>query len=160
MGYGKTTPPKHLIVFDPGKATGWALFEDGKIKDWGILRSLPELDEFLINYVTNYGMPTNVLYENFIVFANKAQKQTGSKMEAPQAIGKIKLWASMLGITPEKPQMSNILKLAVKWSGVDHDKGDHANSHNKAAFNHGVYWLVKNDMMLPAGIKEGIENLG
>jgi hypothetical protein len=149
-GYGNTPPPHHLIVFDPGKATGWCLFQDGVVKDWGICRSLTAFDQFLIDYVPTYGTPDKILYEHFIVFGNKAQKQTGSKMEAPQAIGKIKFWAKMLRIEPLPPQMSNILPLAVKWSGVQ--LGAHTNSHNKAALNHGVYWLVKNDMMIPGGM--------
>jgi hypothetical protein len=151
-GYGRTPPPDHMVVFDPGKATGWCTFKKGKVSDWGICRSLGRLDDFLIDYVDQYGTPDKILYENFIVFGNKAQKQTGSKMEAPQAIGKIKFWAKMLGIEPEPPQMSNILTLAIKWSGVE--LGAHNNSHNKAALNHGVYWLVKKDMMLPAGMKD------
>lgn len=144
--------PAHLIVFDPGKATGWCLFKDGVMNAWGICRSLSALDDFLMSYVATYGQPTCILYENFIVFANKAQKQSGSKMEAPQAIGKIKLWAAMIGVEPEKPQMSNILSIAVKWSGVQ--LGAHHNSHNKSALNHGVYWLVKNGMMKPGGLEK------
>lgn len=149
-GLGLAKPPHHLIVFDPGKATGWAKFVDGVFNEWGICRTLPALDEFLLDYVANHGVPDKILWENFIVFGNRAQKQTGSKMEAPQAIGKLKLWASMLGVEPEAPQMSNVLPLAIKWSGVK--LGDHRNSHNKSALNHGVYWLVKHDMMVPGGM--------
>lgn len=143
--------PRHILALDPGKATGWCRFIDGVIDDWGICRSIPTFQTFLQDYEALYGKPDIVIYEDFIVFKNKANQQAGSKMEAPQVIGQIKLWASMLKI-PTVRQMSSILQIAKKWSGVDHDKGDHNNSHHKAAMNHGVYWLVKNQMMLPQGM--------
>lgn len=156
-GYGKTPPPHHMIAFDPGKATGWALFKDGVLEDWGICQSLPEFTKFLQHYVSTYGRPDKIVYENFIVFKQKAHKQAGSKMEAPQAIGQIKLWAAMLGFKESElaSQMSSILGIAQKWSGLRVDSVSHDRSHNIAAYNHGVYWLVSNDMMLPGGIDAG-----
>lgn len=156
-GYGKTPPPAHLVAFDPGKATGWAIFKNGVLFDWGICPSLPEFTSFLQNYLVKYGKPDKIVYENFIVFKQKAQRQAGSKMEAPQAIGQIKLWAAMIGFDESDlaVQMSNILPIAEKWSGVKVDAVSHDRSHNRAALNHGVYWLVKNDMMLPGGMSVG-----
>lgn len=139
------TPPHHLVVFDPGKATGWAIFIDGKIKDYGIVRGLDEFNIFIQEYATNYGTPDVILYETFHLFPNKAQKQSGSDMPASQVIGKIELWASMLACRVEK-QNSSILSIAQKWSKVKVPT-NHNESHGIVALNHGIYWLVANNFI-------------
>lgn len=144
------TPPKHLLAIDPGKANGWAKFTDGELAKFGIVRGLDKFDEFLQNYIQIHGMPDVVVYETFVVFRHKAQQQAGSKMEASQAIGKINFWCSMLKI-PVVKQPSSILPTAILWSKMPMPK-NHDVSHDVAAANHGVYYLVKNGMKLPTGI--------
>lgn len=139
------TPPHHLVVFDPGKATGYAVFIDGIIKDYGIVRGLDEFDLFVQSYVTKYGIPDVILYETFHLFPNKAQKQAGSDMPASQVIGKLDLWASMLACRVEK-QNSSILSIAQKWSKIKIPT-NHNESHGIVALNHGFYWLIANGFM-------------
>lgn len=137
------TPPKHLIVFDPGKSTGWASFLDGKLKDYGIIRGLDAFNDFVREYVLLNGTPDVVLYETFHLFPNKAQRQAGSDMPASQVIGKIDLWASLIGAKVEK-QNSSILSIAQKWSKVKVPT-NHNESHGIVALNHGMYWLISNN---------------
>lgn len=145
-------PPRHLVSFDPGKATGWAVFIDGlPTKDIGILRGLDALDDFLADYVGKYGMPDVVVYEGFLLYSHKAKQQSGSRMEASQAIGKIKFWCKLIRVPLVVMQDANILPIAVKWSKLPLP-GDHDNSHHISAYNHGWYYLVKNGMQLPTGM--------
>lgn len=141
----RAEPPKHLLVFDPGKSTGWANFMEGKLKDYGIVRGLDEFNDFLREYVIQYGTPDVILYETFHLFPNKAQRQAGSDMPASQIIGKIELWASLIGAKIEK-QNSSILTIAQMWSKVKVPT-NHNESHGIVALNHGIYWLVVNNYM-------------
>lgn len=141
----RAEPPKHLLVFDPGKSTGWANFMEGKLKDYGIVRGLDEFNDFLREYVIEHGTPDVILYETFHLFPNKAQRQAGSDMPASQIIGKIELWASLIGAKIEK-QNSSILTIAQMWSKVKVPT-NHNESHGIVALNHGIYWLVVNNYM-------------
>jgi hypothetical protein len=127
------------LVFDPGLSTGWASFnQEGEITSKGILRGLDELISFLSD---REDYPDVVIYEGYRVFGHKAKAHIGSKVEAVQAIGMIKVYASRWKAEIVE-QPSSILSIAQLWSGVrlpsNHDK-----SHDIAAYNHGVYYLQK-----------------
>ena len=130
------------LVFDPGLSTGWASFnQEGEITSKGILRGLDELISFLSD---REDYPDVVIYEGYRVFGHKAKAHIGSKVEAVQAIGMIKVYASKWRAEIVE-QPSSILTIAQLWSGVklpsNHDK-----SHDIAAYNHGVYYLQKNNI--------------
>ena len=139
-------PPKRLIAFDPGKATGWAIFQDGLPKDFGDIRGLSKLDDFLIA-LDDIDF---AVYEDFRLYSHKALQQSGSHMEASQAIGKIEIWAKMRKIACIA-QPANVLPVAQLWSKMKMPR-NHDKSHHISAYNHAVYYLVKNKMMLPVGI--------
>lgn len=147
-------PPNLMLSVDPGKSTGWTVFKDGVQYDMGICRSVDEFDEWLDHFEDKYGGPPNlVVYESFILFKNKAQAQVGSKMETSQVIGLLKRFARHAK-SEIVAQPSHILPMAIKWSKIKLP-GDHKNSHHYAALNHGIYYLVKNNMALPNGMKNG-----
>lgn len=139
-------PPDHMIVFDPGKVTGVAYFNRGEIQKLHDVE-LDDLDEFLeLNYELLFmaADPGVVLYENFKLFSWKAKQQSGSVMEASQAIGMIKSFARRTKsmIYDQSPQVKPI---AYKWAGIQVPK-NHKNSHRTDAFVHGEYWMVKRGM--------------
>lgn len=140
-------PPDHLLVFDPGKTTGIVYFENGVPRKSHQI-NLDDLDEFLeLNYELTFRAAEHgtVLYENFKLFSWKAKQQSGSAMEASQAIGMIRSFArrTKSSIYDQSPQIKPI---AYKWAGVNKPK-DHSKSHYLDAYVHGVYWMVKGRMM-------------
>lgn len=127
------------VSFDPGKVTGWAIFDGmGQVLNTG----QANLDE-LIDLTEEFAkMPVGaVIYESFVLFKHKARQQTGSKMEASQAIGIIKAFARKTDATLVE-QDPTIKSLAQKWTQLK-PIGDHAQSHWVDAFNHGAYWLIR-----------------
>ena len=128
------------LAFDPGKTTGWCLFDEhGQEIDFGQC----EGDEQLIAFLESVSPPEIVICEDFKLFGHLAKQQTGSKFEASQVIGIIKYFCNKWQV-PLKLQPSSILPIAQLWSGVKVEgKGGHEQSHWKSAFNHGVYYLQK-----------------
>ena len=94
------------LAFDPGKTTGWAMFEpdNGMLVDSG-QASLEQLMSLCREWETLDLQ--GVIYEQFRVFRHKAMQQTGSKMEVAQAIGIIKSLAHHKNLQPVV-QESNI----------------------------------------------------
>lgn len=128
------------LAFDPGKTTGWAMFDgNGQIIQYG-QASLDELIDLTEEWARVWPIST-IIYESFVLFRHKARQQTGSKMEASQAIGIIKTLARKTDATLVE-QDPTIKSLAQKWTQLK-PIGDHAQSHWVDAFNHGAYWLIR-----------------
>ena len=128
------------LSFDPGKTTGWAMFDgNGQIIQYG-QASLDELIDLTEEWARVWPIST-IIYESFVLFRHKARQQTGSKMEASQAIGIIKTLARKTDATLVE-QDPTIKSLAQKWTQLK-PIGDHAQSHWVDAFNHGAYWLIR-----------------
>lgn len=144
------TPPERLLAIDPGIANGWAIFENGVVKDLGSVIGVEKFDEWLHEVPNRYGKVDIVIIEDFRLFRHKAQQQIGSRFEAVQVIGLVQSWARRNEATLVK-QGSDILAIAPKWSKMPMPK-DHSKSHSVSAYNHAFYYLVKNDMRLPEGM--------
>lgn len=133
-------PPKVLLAVDPGKVSGVAIFIEGNA------RTLDQVsfDDFGAYLFDLNPRPDLIVYENYRLFSWKAKEQSGSKMEASQIIGMLKLFASSqkIKIVEQGPQIKPI---AQKWSKTIPPK-NHANSHQIDAFNHGFYYLVFHNM--------------
>lgn len=133
-----------ILAIDPGETVGWFGFnEDGSdTAEFGQLHGEAALVEFLSTLET----PTLIIVESFTLYGHKAIQQSGSKMITPQVIGMLKMYARQKNV-PLVEQPASILPIAEKWSGIKVEgKGGHGNSHWKSAFNHGVYYLVKNNL--------------
>ena len=128
------------LSFDPGKTKGWAMFDgNGQIIQYG-QASLDELIDLTEEWARVWPIST-IIYESFVLFRHKARQQTGSKMEASQAIGIIKTLARKTDATLVE-QDPTIKSLAQKWTQLK-PIGDHSQSHWVDAFNHGAYWLIR-----------------
>lgn len=127
------------LAFDPGKTTGWAMFEpdNGMLVDSG-QASLDQLMDLCREWEDL--SIEGVIYEEFRVFRHKAQQQTGSTMEVAQAIGIIKSLARHKGLDVVV-QQSNIKSIAEKWTGIK-VPADHSISHRYDAILHGSYHLI------------------
>lgn len=141
----KNIPPGIMLAVDPGLATGWVIFNNGVLHDWGIERGLDAFSDLLVKFDDNMVRFDLVLYENFKLFKWLAVQQSGSEMETSQAIGMLRHWARQHAY-PVEDQSPQILKIAQMWSKVNLNK-NHKNSHHEAAFNHGFYWLVSHNMI-------------
>ena len=86
-------PPK-LLCLNPGETTGWAIFERGKLVRCGqLVSTIPGVPQFIVQE-----MPSHVVYEDFVLYAHKAQDQQWSKMNTSRVIGAIEYVCWELGI--------------------------------------------------------------
>lgn len=135
----------YYIAFDPGKATGWATWnKEGEILDFGTAWSHNELQGVLESQPDSIKV---VIYEDFKLFKHKARQQSGSRMDASLAIGRIDAFAAMWGAKVIR-QDSNIKPIAEKMTGRTTKGMAHYKTHVIDATNHGDYYLFK------AGVKE------
>ena len=137
-------PPDILLAVDPGKVNGISIFRAGKVVSIDQVH-LDELPHFLYDFKDKYDYDNIVIvYENFKLFKGRAIQQSGSSMEASQAIGQLKMVAAQnrWKIYDQPP---SIKPIAQKWSGSKPPK-NHSQSHQIDAYNHGVYWLIRNNM--------------
>lgn len=127
------------LSFDPGKTTGWALFDDvGQVMSTGqdtIEQLIAHCEEW-----RKYALKA-IIYEDFVIFKHKAAKMAGSRMEASQAIGIIKGLAQYNNVELVR-QGSDIKPIAQKWTQIK-PPSDHSKSHWVDAFNHGAYYLIQ-----------------
>jgi hypothetical protein len=142
------------LSFDPGGTTGYAIFNnDGQIKVWGDLHGLKELNSFL----RGQERPNAVIIEEYRVRGDSRglKANVGSKQETVQAIGVIKAQCFTWEIEPVE-QPAAMKKIGEIWS-KHKPYGAHKNSHRVDAYNHGVYFLVKNGIRSITGIEKDIE---
>jgi hypothetical protein len=134
--------PATVLGIDPGDKTGWAVLEKhgGRIVERGITRA-DDMPATLTRLATAYCIET-VVYEEFILYANRAQQQTGSRFFASQVIGMIKFLAWQKGNIRLIVQPANYLKnceLITGWKKpTNHDE-----SHDVDAINHALLYLIE-----------------
>lgn len=119
------------LSLDPGKLTGWAIWEGEALLDAGI----DDVEQMLARLSTIEF--EKVVYEGFRVYAGK--NLTGSLMEASQVIGAARLRAVQLGVYSYE-QPAQVMVLAMMHSGVQRPK-NHRDGHHVDAILHGYYHL-------------------
>jgi hypothetical protein len=128
------------ISFDPGLATGWAMWDEGgDFIDMSTVWDYDELCRFFENLPT---IPSTIIYEVFTLDPNVPQG--GSDMPAAIATGIIYAHAHINRCEIVK-QPSSIKTVAEKW-GVSTKGISHRNTHVLDAYNHGVYYFIQNGM--------------
>jgi len=135
-------PPRRLLAVDPGLTTGYALFRNGRLEDFGQCVGLDQLTE----YLERITRPEIIVMEKYRLFKWLAEQQSGSRMEVAQAEGIIVSYAHRNHIKLEE-QAPNVLPIAEKYTGLKVEGGSHKFSHWRSAFNHGTYYLVKKGMI-------------
>lgn len=135
----------YYLAIDPGKTTGYAFFDiNGKPVKKGQIKGVEDFADWFMDLDPR---PTVIIYEDFILFKNKALEQTGSNMEASQVIGIIRSMARRWGVELHK-QPASVLPIAQKWAGITiKEMGSHDKTHWVSAYCHGWYWLQKNKVI-------------
>jgi hypothetical protein len=127
-----------ILAIDPGGMNGIAWFGDNHELAGYAQVKLEELPKWLNDHDPR---PDLIVYENFRLWKHKAVKQSGSDMPASQAVGMIKSYASIYGVSlvDQSPQ---ILATAQKMTQM-FMPSDHSQSHWVSAYNHGMWYLIQ-----------------
>lgn len=129
-----------LIAFDPGKSTGFAIFQGNDVVNIGVKKWETEVFDW-INELT----AELFVIEDFLIQTDRIDRW--NKGETLQVIGALKARARSIGTTVILQQPS-IKPVAYKWLGQEYKKGK-ANMHYMDAVVHGNYYLIKNNLKRP-----------
>jgi hypothetical protein len=130
-----------ILSLDPGKKIGRALWSDD-----GLMLFADECDlDTALDYLANARMHT-IVVEDWRLFKRQTE-QTGSKMEASQLIGAVKLWAKLEDDRKMVIQPSSILPVSALHMGIKLPKGH--TPDRISAMLHGHYYLVSQGVLEP-----------
>lgn len=134
--------------------TGWAVFEDGQLKDFGEVCASDhtKIEEYWHTIAALHVSSADVVVcESYRLFAGKAMAQSNSLMETPQLIGFLRMWAWQRSIPFVLQDPKDKLRVAdpiLVRQGVFEKKGNKhyclgrsTNLHMRDAIRHGVYFL-------------------
>lgn len=131
-----------VLALDPGKNIGRSLWSNQGIM---LFKDVIDLDTALSYLVNAEGVDT-VVYEDWQLFTRQVE-QTGSRMEASQLIGAIKLWEKLDERRFAKAQPSSILPISALHIGIKLPKGH--TPDEISAMLHGHYWFVERGILKP-----------
>lgn len=129
-----------LVSFDPGKTTGFCVFQGIDVTNVGTKAWETEVLDWI-----NELQADLFVVEDFLIQTDRLDRW--NKGEALQVIGAIKARARMIGC-PVVLQQPSVKPVAYKWLKMEYKKGK-ANMHHMDALVHGNYYLVRNGFKQP-----------
>lgn len=137
-----------LLVFDPGETTGLAHFtctdqHPALLTATDQLASAPiEKGCDLIEAAVAKYKPDKVVFENYLVYAGKAQSHSWNELHTPQLIGTIRTICRQQNIPNDK----HMAQLAKEFCTDDKLHAWHywvvGKKHARDAVRHGLYYLL------------------
>lgn len=138
-----------ILVVDPGDTTGIALFtEEGELVEKG----QHKFDCLLEEMSVKYRKASTIIVEDYRLRKGKQAAQTGSRFQAVQVIGALKYHAYLWGIEFLLVDVQ-AKTLGAMYSGVK-QPSNHKLSHEIDAYNIGIYWLVKENIIAPPALQD------
>lgn len=152
-----------VLVFDPsgnfsereGKgSSGWAIFEDGELKDFGELTAsyCGSLEEYFLQHemTIDNKFPSTVVIESYKLQPSKSLQQSWSALETPQLIGYMRMvcWKRRLEVIFQDPKDKvRVNDDVLVHMGVLEQRGNRyycqgrpTNLHMRDAIRHGVFF--------------------
>jgi hypothetical protein len=134
-------PPKHILAIDPGKHTGYALFVDGIMKEFGTLHDEAEIYPWLVSQ-----KPDLFVVEDYKIRDERHggfDHQFQSVFPA-QVIGAVRFYALIrtIPVVMQQPMIKNAA--CPMLTGKPYKK--QSNKHHWDAFLHGGYYIKKNKL--------------
>lgn len=140
-----TPTPKCLLALDPGETTGWAVFKDGVLANYGQLptHTVEASVPIIMNLLEEYE-PTKLVYEDYKVYGWKTQSHAWDSLHTPRLIGNIQTLCVLQNI-PISAQMAQHAKQfctdsKLKMWGYYKPGMKHA----RDAIRHGCYYILFN----------------
>lgn len=131
------------LAADPGKNTGLAAFNERGFVEWMQPVAYSELAKTL---TAIQGKVTTCIIEDFRPYGHKTDKLVNQQMWAAQAIGVIEAWCQLNEVKVVKQLAATAKPIAYKWLKIKPPSNKQI-SHAMDAYVHGIYWLVKNNIL-------------
>lgn len=142
---GSKRIPRKLLCLDPGKTSGWSLFEDGKLTASGQIENCYDdknIDVTGLLKLAEDIQPDFILYEDYKVYSNKLERHAFSSVFTVRLLGAIETYAQMNNV-PVHKQMATTAKNFVtddklkQWGFYQTGK-----KHARDSIRHGCYFLL------------------
>ena len=134
--------------------TGWAIFEDGQLKDFGDVEAVghDRIEKYWEAISDLIDLSVNlVVCESYRLFAGKAKAQSNSLMETPQLIGYIRMhcykWEIPIVFQDPKDKLRVTDPILVRQGFFEvkgrkhYCLGKPTNLHMRDAIRHGIYFI-------------------
>jgi DNA-directed RNA polymerase specialized sigma subunit len=137
--------PQRLLCLDPGKTTGWCLFENGKLTRWG---QVPEcyddknIDVAGLTTLFNDVQPDFVLYEDYRVYSNKLDRHSYSPVMTVRLLGLIETYCQMNNIPTHKQMATTAKNFCTDAKLQQWGFWQTGMRHARDAIRHGCYFLL------------------
>lgn len=142
---GKATIPSRLLCLDPGKTTGWCLFEDGKLTRWGQVPECYDDRNIDVTGLTNLFKeldPDFILYEDYRVYSNKLDRHSFSPVMTVRLLGVIETYCQMNGIPSHKQMATTAKNFCTDAKLEQWGFWQTGMRHARDAIRHGCYFLL------------------
>lgn len=153
--------PQRLLCLDPGATTGWCVFEKGKLSDWGQTVTItdhdtdPKIDwQALMDLILEI-MPTQIICEDYRIYAHKLERHSFSKVPTLRLIGGLELLCHIGIETEALTEESKFWQIPIAYQMAVQAKGFVTDArlkhfdmwkdgmrHSRDAIRHGLYYLI------------------
>lgn len=142
---GRNKIPQRLLCIDPGKTTGWCLFEKGQLTTVDHVENCYDdknVDVVPLMKLIEDIQPDFILYEDYRVYSHKLDRHSFNPVFTVRLIGAIETYAQMHNV-PTHKQMATTAKSFVtdeklkQWGFWETGK-----RHGRDAIRHGCYFLL------------------
>lgn len=137
--------PKRLLCLDPGKTTGWCIFEEGKLTAWGQVE-----DCYDDNNVNTKGLldlfrdsnPDYICYEDYRVYGSKLERHTFSPVMTVRLLGVIEAYCQMNEIPTHKQMATTAKNFCTDDKLKQWGFWQEGQRHARDSIRHGCYFLL------------------
>lgn len=137
--------PERLLCLDPGKTTGWCLFEQGKLTRWGQVDNCYDdnnIDATGLLTLFQEVNPDFIVYEDYRVYSNKLDRHAFSPVMTVRLLGAIETYSQMNGIKTHKQMATTAKTFCTDEKLEQWCFWQPGMRHARDAIRHGCYFLL------------------
>lgn len=137
--------PERLLCLDPGKTTGWCVFEKGQLTKWGQVENCYDDKNIDIKGMMNLFeeiQPDFILYEDYRVYNNKLERHAFSPVMTVRLLGLIETYCQMNNIPSHKQMATTAKNFCTDAKLEAWGFWQRGMRHARDAIRHGTYFLL------------------
>lgn len=137
--------PHRLLCLDPGKTTGWCVFEDGRLTKWGQVENCFDDKNISIDGMMKLFKevdPDYVVYEDYKVYSNKLDRHAFSPVMTVRLIGMIETYCQLENIPTHKQMATTAKTFCTDEKLQQWGFWQQGMRHARDAIRHGCYFLL------------------
>lgn len=137
-------PPKVLLALDPGETTGWAVFSEGHLVEEGQADTKTEMCGG-IYHLLEAVQPTQIICEDYRVYAHKTDSHAWNALHTPQLIGATKMWCFINEVNIAFQMAATAKPFCTPQKLKEWGFWKEGMRHADDAIKHGAYFLLFHD---------------